>query len=382
MKQQETLIDNAENEYVDYLKSKNEADLQYIESSSSYNSQLINSMGEGYETDYNNWLNLLKDKELAYQRYLKAFAGDKNGDGVPDDTFIYDPTKSTVENLIANGKSPSTNNIIEAETAKSEYEKISKKYENLRDSLKFSPTIESDFEIDLDDKKFGSDSKSSSDTYFDHIETHLDHFNDKLDETKEKANDTFNGWSVRDNSFGEAIDQAKSLVDEYKEARARYEEEANKSGISESDKELIQFGAIQIDKLPNDDPRKEQFESYQKWWDKIKECDEAIGKLNKDLIQLYSDSREFRWEAFDYLEDSISRITNEANDLIDLLSNKDLFNDKGNLNEYGNATLALHASNIETYKQQAKDYLEEMKSLQKELANGGGQEVLDKYIFI
>lgn len=231
----------------------------------------------------------------------------------------------------------------------------------------------------LSQSSASSSSSTSSNTIFDWIKTKFDNLNDKLDETKEKANDTLNGWTDRSNAYNQSLAQILGLKAEQEKARARYLEEANKSGLSNDYKRLVEQGAIQIDKLLNDDPLKEQIESYQKWYEKVKECDETIKQLDEDYIKWTNDSREFRWEAFDYLEDSISRITEEAYDLIDLLSNKDLFDDKGNLNKYGNATLALYASNINTYKQQAKDYLEEMKSLQKELANGGGQEVLDKY---
>jgi hypothetical protein len=273
------------------------------------------------------------------------------------------------------------NNLAQYTTAEYEAAKqlvaLNKQTQAMKDSLNFnlstiSPTF-SNFE--------GVDASSSknSDTYFDHIETRLENLNDALDETKEKANDTLNGWSERSNAYNQSLAQILTLKAEQEKARTKYLEEANKSGLSNNYKRLVEQGAIQIDKLSNDDPLKEQIDSYQKWYEKVKECDEAIEQLDKDYLEWINDSRNFRWEAFDYLEDSISRITDEANDLIDLLSSKDLFDDKGNLNEYGNATLALHESNLEVYKQQAKDNLEEMKSLQKELANGGGEDVLNKY---
>ena len=56
-----------------------------------------------------------------------------------------------------------------------------------------------------------------------------------------------------------------------------------------------------------------------------------------------------------------------------------MFDDNGNFTKYADATLGLHVSNLQSYKQQALDYKEEMESLENDLANGGGQEVLDKY---
>lgn len=372
LKQQQTLLDNAATEYVDYLRGKNDVDLQYIESTASYNSQFINSLGEGYETDYNNWLNLLKDKELAYQRYVNSLDGDGDGE------FIYDPNKDAAGNLIANGKEVTLSSIVEFYTAKAEYDRISKKYEDLRNSLTFNPTFEGDFSPDWNGLDSGSGSNTPSDTYFDWIETKLDNLNDQLDETKDKAENSLNGWKVRADAFTEAENQINNLITTQEEAKKRYMEEANKSGLPQPYIDLVKDGAIDIDKLSNDNPLKEQIESYQEWYDKVKECDEAIDELNADLKQLYRDKREFRWEIFDYLEDSISRITGEADYLVELLSNEDLFDDKGHLTKYADATLGLHFSSYDAYMQKAKDYEEEIKDLEGQLATGG-QEVLDKY---
>ena len=389
MKQQQTLLDNAEQEYIDYLrgneedymgylKAKNNIDLQYIESTASYNSQFINSLGQGYETDYNNWLGLLRDKEIAYQRYVKSLDGD--GDG----KFIYDPNKDVAGNLIANGKDASASNIVDFYTAKAEYERISKKYEDLRNTLSFNPVFSNNFSANWDGSSLSSGSGSkNSDNEFDWIETKLDILNDKLEKTKETAQDSFSDWIDRDKAFKDADKQIDDLIAKEKEAKARYLAEARKVGLTEKDENgisyttLIQQGAIDIDKISND-TLKEKIQSYQEYWDKVKECDEAVIQLNKDSLQLDRDYREFKWEIFDYLQDSISRLTDEADYLIELLSNKDLFDNNGNLTKYADATLGLHISNYKTYMQKASDYAEEIKDLEKQLANGG-QEVLDKY---
>lgn len=240
--------------------------------------------------------------------------------------------------------------------------------------------FEFDFEFDGGKDDNGSDTSSNtpSDTYFDWIETKLDKLNDQLDKTKEKAEDSLNGWKIRADAFTNAENQINDLIATQEEAKARYLEEANKSGLSQPYIDLVKDGAIDIDKLSNDNPLKEQIESYQEWYDKVKQCDEAIDELNADLKQLYRDKREFRWEVFDYLEDSISRITDEAGYLIELLSSEDLFDDNGNFTKYADATLGLHVSSYDAYMQKASDYAEEIEDLEKQLATGG-QEVLDKF---
>lgn len=120
-------------------------------------------------------------------------------------------------------------------------------------------------------------------------------------------------------------------------------------------------------------------EAYHQMYAEIAKINIELSKATTELSEWDNTINENNWEIFDYLEDSISRITGEADYLVELLSNEDLFDDNGNFTKYADATLGLHVSNLQSYKQQALDYKEEMESLEKELANGGGQEVLDKY---
>lgn len=380
------LMSNAEQEYIDYLRSsedgymgylkaKNDVDFQYIESTASYNSQFINSLGQGYETDYNNWVGLLKDKELAYQRFAKALDG--NGDG----DFVYDPNKSIIDNLLANGKSVTFYNIVEAETAKAEYDRISKKYEELRNSLTFNAEFTSNFSPEWNGDTM--DGNTPSETTFDFIETRLSNLNKALEETKEIAEDTFNGWTDRSNAYDNSLAKIAELRTEQEKARARYLAEAEKSGISGADRDLVENGDIEgINAIltSSDEKRIKKIQDYQEWYNKVVECDEAIAQLDKDEQEWIRSSREFKWETFDYLIDSISRVTEEAEYLIGLLSNEDLFDDNGNMTKYGDATLALRFSNIDTYNQLAKDQLEEINELRKVIQNGDAdQETIDRY---
>lgn len=283
---------------------------------------------------------------------------------------IYNPASSYYDNEVSKAQDAYDN-------IKKIYNDIIKEYEN---SI---PDVDYTWKKYLTGNYVGgagntSSSKDVSDTAFDWIETRLSNLNEALDETKKKAEDTFNGWTIRDNAFIQAITDTEALIKEQENARKRYLEEANKSGLSNGYKILVQKGAIDIDKLSNNDPLKEQIESYQEWYEKAKQCDEEIKQLKLDLDSLSLDKRALKWEVFDYLEESISRITDEANHLIELFRDEDLFGDNGKMTSYGDAMLALHLSNLATYQQQAKDYAEEIKDLEKDLATGG-QEVLDKY---
>lgn len=68
------------------------------------------------------------------------------------------------------------------------------------------------------------------------------------------------------------------------------------------------------------------------------------------------------------IQEQISNVSAEADFLIDLMSNKKLYEDNGQLTDQGLATMGLHGQNYETYMYQADKYAEEMKKLDAEIA--------------
>lgn len=135
----------------------------------------------------------------------------------------------------------------------------------------------------------------------------------------------------------------------------------------------------QLQDILNSSDLEQGTEAWNEMYSALLEIDEELSSLNNDLVEFNNNIRDLNWEVFEYLEDSISRITDETDYLVELLSNKDLYTDTGALSEYGKATIALHASAYDTYKQQAKDYLEEAQDLQKQVINGAGKDVLEQY---
>lgn len=120
-------------------------------------------------------------------------------------------------------------------------------------------------------------------------------------------------------------------------------------------------------------------EAWQNMYSTLLKIDEEMDDLNKDMIEFNNNIRNLNWEIFEYLEDSISRITSETEYFVSLLEDKKLFDDNGNFNKYADATVALHATAFDTYKQQAQDYLEEMRDLQRQVVAGAGKDVLEQY---
>ena len=109
-------------------------------------------------------------------------------------------------------------------------------------------------------------------------------------------------------------------------------------------------------------------EAYYSMAQSVNEVKEALQEANISLLEYENSLRELEWDKFDYLQDRISQITEESDFLIDLMSNDDLFDDKGQFNEQGNATLGLHGVNYNTYMAQADKYAEEIAKINKDLA--------------
>lgn len=120
-------------------------------------------------------------------------------------------------------------------------------------------------------------------------------------------------------------------------------------------------------------------EAYDTMFSELMSIRQQIAELENDCIEFNNNANSLNWEIFEYLEESLNHITDETAYLIELLSKKDLFNENGQITNYGTASIALHAAAYDVYKQQAQDYYEEVQDLQKQLVNGAGKKVLEQY---
>lgn len=113
-------------------------------------------------------------------------------------------------------------------------------------------------------------------------------------------------------------------------------------------------------------------EEYSDAWyemkDSINDVTEEIMKGNQQMAEYAKTMREIEWGHFDYLQERISQITQEAEFLIDLLDNKSLFDDKGQFTNEGMAALGLYAQNYNVYMAQAEKYAEEIRNIEEQMA--------------
>lgn len=115
-----------------------------------------------------------------------------------------------------------------------------------------------------------------------------------------------------------------------------------------------------------------EIEMYSEAWygyvNTMNSVKESIADANLSLAEFAKTMREIDWEYFDYLQDSISNITDESEFLLDLLGEDNIFKD-GKLTEDGLAALGLRAMDYNVYMAQADKYAEEILHIEQQLAN-------------
>lgn len=120
-------------------------------------------------------------------------------------------------------------------------------------------------------------------------------------------------------------------------------------------------------------------QEYYEMKDSVDQVANSLAEAENKVFELQASIRDLKWEQFDQLQDSISRITSESDFLIDLMSHKDMYDKDGKMTEQGLATMGLHGVNYNTYMAQADKYKEEMLKISEELANDpNNQKLIDR----
>jgi len=110
-------------------------------------------------------------------------------------------------------------------------------------------------------------------------------------------------------------------------------------------------------------------DEWHKMNNSISSVKESIHEAEIAVVEYGNSIRELDWEYFDYQQDKIEKVIEEAEFLIDLLSNSDLHDEKGNLTDAGLAVMGLHSGNYEFYLQRAAQYAKEIEDIEAEIGN-------------
>ena len=109
--------------------------------------------------------------------------------------------------------------------------------------------------------------------------------------------------------------------------------------------------------------------------DSIRGVQKSIEDANTSLINYQTTLRELEWESFDRFIDKISKIKDESDFLVELMSDKDMFNEDG-ITDEGQATLGLHAINYNVYLSKVEEYAKKLKDINEEIANDPNNQTL------
>ena len=110
-------------------------------------------------------------------------------------------------------------------------------------------------------------------------------------------------------------------------------------------------------------------EAYYKMKQEIQSVEEALADANIQLIECANSMREIQWDYFDYALNRMSRLTDETELFVELMSSSKLFDGSGNMTSEGLSTLGMRAVNYDTYMTQADRYAQEMGKIDKEIAS-------------
>lgn len=198
-------------------------------------------------------------------------------------------------------------------------------------------------------------------------ETSRELYQQEFDNLSEEYDNILDLLEHRKNILEGYIDQTEAqgyIVSQkyYTELIANEEETLNK--LNAKRQELI-------DSMNNALTNGEIEEGSAAWYEmqqQIDETNEAIQESNTNIIEWGNNIRDIDWDIFDKIQESISTITTEGDFLIDLMSSKDLFDDKGKITDQGKATMGLHGVNYNTYMSQADEYRKEMEKIDEELS--------------
>ena len=127
-----------------------------------------------------------------------------------------------------------------------------------------------------------------------------------------------------------------------------------------------------------------QIKKYsQDWYDAVND----ISALDTQIIELKTDTEdwqdtinELHWDKLDDLMSRLEAVSDEAENLIDILGNKDAVDEAGNWTKEGITSLGLYAQQMEVAEMQAKKYKDEINYLNKNWKKLGytEQEYVDK----
>ena len=280
------------------------------------------------------------------------------------------------------------------------YEQAKKRYLSEANSVGLSEAYKNKVRngtLDIQDFKGDADEKlvEKIKNYQDLYNKYLDCV-DKIEELKEKEASLyaqrFENVSKEYDNLLQAFDHTESMLNEYisqAEAKGRIvSKNYYEALISNEQKRINTLKQEQsaLIKARDEAVASGEFDKYSEEWYSmcaaIDDVTQAIEAGTTSIIEYNNAIRDLDFEKFDLIQERMSDITAEADFLIELMSNKKLFDDNGKMTDEGQATVGLHAQNYNTYMYQADNYNAKIAEIDRKIASGEldgySKDVIDK----
>jgi hypothetical protein len=133
------------------------------------------------------------------------------------------------------------------------------------------------------------------------------------------------------------------------------EQEIYKNLVSERDSLINQLNE-QVSLDINEGGVEPFSEAWYEMYNKIQDVNTQIEQSITNTIKLNNELKKLQWDKFDYLQERIKRINDEADYLIKFLSYKDLYDDQGNYTDRAWANAAILAEQFNAAEMEAQRY--------------------------
>ena len=159
----------------------------------------------------------------------------------------------------------------------------------------------------------GSSSEPQEDD-FDWIEVAINRAEEQISRLDKVVENTYDKWTNRSKALNDEISKTADEMKLQQQAYQGYIDKANSIGLSDSYKQKVQNGTIQIETVTDED-LKTKISDYQTWYNKAVECQDKIQELNISLSELAQKKFDNIVTQFEDME----KVFTDTNDILDKL---------------------------------------------------------------
>ena len=160
----------------------------------------------------------------------------------------------------------------------------------------------------------GGSSSEPQEEVFDWIEVAINRAEEQISRLDKVVENTYDKWTNRSKALNDEISKTSDEIKLQQQAYQGYIDKANSIGLSDSYKQKVQNGTIQIETVTDED-LKTKISDYQTWYNKAVECQDKIQELNISLSELAKKKFDNIVTQFEDME----KVFTDTNDILDKL---------------------------------------------------------------